>query len=100
MKLLWRVFLAVLVLCVLAEIVVTLHPSFDIESLFGFHAWFGFLACVAMIGVAKGLSSAAEAARHLLRTSAMTEVVLHPGLVLIVGALAIPWLRGHWRVGP
>ena len=29
---------------------------FDLESLFGFHAWFGFLACVAMIGVAKGLS--------------------------------------------
>ena len=29
---------------------------FDIESLFGFHAWFGFLACVAMIGVAKALS--------------------------------------------
>ena len=55
-KLLWRVFLTVLVLCVLAEIVVTLHPSFDLESLFGFHAWFGFLACVAMIGAAKGLS--------------------------------------------
>ena len=27
----------------------------------------------------------------------MTEVVLHPGLVLIVGALAMPWLRGRWR---
>jgi len=55
-KLLWRVFLAVLVLCVLAEVVVSLHPSFGIESLFGFYAWFGLLACVAMIGVAKGLS--------------------------------------------
>ena len=42
MKLLWRVFLAVLVLCVLAELFVTLHPDFGIESLFGFHAWFGF----------------------------------------------------------
>ena len=29
---------------------------FDLESLFGFHAWFGFLACVAMIVAAKGLS--------------------------------------------
>ena len=27
----------------------------------------------------------------------MTEVVLHPGIALIVGAMAIPWLRGHWR---
>jgi hypothetical protein len=55
-KLLWRLFLALLVLCLLAELAVGLHPSFGIESLFGFHAWFGFLACVAMIGVAKGLS--------------------------------------------
>jgi uncharacterized membrane protein YcjF (UPF0283 family) len=55
-RLLWRLFLAVLVLCLLVEIAVTLHPVFGIESLFGFHAWFGFLACVAMIGVAKGLS--------------------------------------------
>ncbi len=27
----------------------------------------------------------------------MTDSVLHPGLVLIVGALALPWLRGHLR---
>jgi len=55
-KRLWRVFLVLLVVCVLVEIGVTLHPSFDLESLFAFHAWFGFLACIAMIGVAKGLS--------------------------------------------
>ncbi|MGZ8254705.1 MAG: hypothetical protein ACXWVT_07630 [Burkholderiaceae bacterium] len=55
-RLLWRLFLALLVLSVLAELVVSLHPSFAIESLFGFYSWFGFLACVAMIGVAKGLS--------------------------------------------
>ncbi|MGZ8254704.1 MAG: Na(+)/H(+) antiporter subunit D [Burkholderiaceae bacterium] len=27
----------------------------------------------------------------------MTELVVHPGLVLIGGALVVPWLRGRWR---
>ncbi len=53
---LWRGFLVVLALTVLAELVVHLHPHFGIESVFGFHAWFGFGACVAMIGVAKALA--------------------------------------------
>jgi hypothetical protein len=55
-KLLWRLFLAVLVACVLAGLVVTLHPEFGIESLFGFYAWFGFASSVAMALVAKGLA--------------------------------------------
>jgi hypothetical protein len=46
----------VLVLTVLAELLVHLHPHFEIESVFGFHAWFGFMACAAMIVVAKGLA--------------------------------------------
>lgn len=53
---LWRGFLAVLVLLVLAGWVVPLHPHFEIESVFGFNAWFGFAACAAMIGVAKALA--------------------------------------------
>lgn len=55
-KLLWRGFLAMLALMVLLEAVVHLHPHFGIEGLFGFNAWFGFLACAAMIVVAKGLA--------------------------------------------
>jgi len=55
-KRLWRGFLAVLALMVLAELVVHLHPHFEVESVFGFHAWFGFAACAAMIVVAKGLA--------------------------------------------
>jgi hypothetical protein len=55
-KWLWRAFLAVLALTVLAELAVTLHPHFEIESVFGFSAWFGFVACAAMIVVAKGLA--------------------------------------------
>jgi hypothetical protein len=55
-KRLWRAFLAVLALLVLAELAVHLHPHFEIESIFGFSAWFGFAACVAMIVAAKGLA--------------------------------------------
>lgn len=55
-KLLWRGFLVVLALTVLAGLVVPLHPHFAIEAWFGFSAWFGFLACAAMIVVAKGLA--------------------------------------------
>ena len=53
---LWRGFLVVLALTVLAELLVHLHPYFGIESVFGFYAWFGFLACAAMIVVAKALA--------------------------------------------
>jgi hypothetical protein len=55
-KILWRAFLAVLALTVVAELLVRLHPHFEIESVFGFSAWFGFAACAAMIFVAKGLA--------------------------------------------
>jgi len=55
-KLLWRGFLVVLVLTVLAEFLVPMHPHFAIESIFGFNAWYGFLVCALMIGVAKGLA--------------------------------------------
>lgn len=53
---LWRGFLVVLALTVMAEFVVHLHPHFGVDGLFGFHAIFGFLACAAMIGVAKVLA--------------------------------------------
>ena len=51
----WRGFLVVLALTVLAEALIQLHPHFALESLFGFHAWFGLLSCAAMILVAKAL---------------------------------------------
>jgi hypothetical protein len=54
-RLLWRLFLVVLALTVLVELLVELHPHFEVEGLFGFHAWFGLLACAAMIFGAKAL---------------------------------------------
>lgn len=52
---LWRAYLGVLVVTVLAEFVVPPDAHFAIEALPGFNAWFGFLACAAMIVVAKVL---------------------------------------------
>jgi hypothetical protein len=52
-KRLWRGFLAVLVLSVLAELFVHVHGHFAVDALFGFNAGFGFLACAAMVVVAK-----------------------------------------------
>lgn len=54
-RLLWRLFLAVLALTVLAETAIQLHPRFAIEGVFAFHAWFGLLSCAGMILVARCL---------------------------------------------
>jgi hypothetical protein len=55
-RLLWRGFIVVLVLTVLAQLLVDLHPHFEIEAVFGFNAWFGFGVCAAMILFAKALA--------------------------------------------
>lgn len=44
---------AALALVVLAELVVERHPYFEVDRLFGFYAWFGLGACVAMVLVAR-----------------------------------------------
>lgn len=54
-KRLWRGFLALLALTVLAELFITRHPHFEVESLPAFHAAYGFLACAAMIIAAKAI---------------------------------------------
>ncbi len=55
-KRLWRGFLVVLLLTVLAQLVVHPHPHFEIESVFAFSAWYGFAVCAAMIVLAKALA--------------------------------------------
>lgn len=52
-KKLWIGTIIVLALTVIAEFFVELHPHFKVESIFGFHALYGFLACVAMVVFAK-----------------------------------------------
>ncbi|MDH3319529.1 MAG: hypothetical protein OEO84_07530 [Betaproteobacteria bacterium] len=55
-RLLWRVFIGVLALTVVAEFLVAHHPHFRFEEIIGFGAWYGFLACAGMIVFAKGLA--------------------------------------------
>jgi hypothetical protein len=50
---LWLIFGGVLALTVLAEIFVAHDAHFGIDGTFSFHAWYGFLACAALIGAAK-----------------------------------------------
>jgi hypothetical protein len=52
---LWRLFLAVLALSVAAELFIQTHPHFAVERLFAFNALYGFLACAALILLAKGI---------------------------------------------
>ena len=54
-KLLWCVFAAVLAVTVLAQVVIGVKSYFGVDGWFAFGAVFGFLSCVAMVLVAKGL---------------------------------------------
>ncbi len=50
---LWIAFWIVLAAVVLAEPLVHRHALFGIEGIFGFHAWYGFAACVALVLLAR-----------------------------------------------
>ena len=54
---LWVVFAVILAATVLADLFVEHHPYFGLDGTFGFGAWFGFLACVALIVFAKALGA-------------------------------------------
>jgi hypothetical protein len=54
-RLLWIVFGVILAALVLADLVVHHHPLFGLDATFGFGAWYGFLACVVLVLLAKGL---------------------------------------------
>ena len=54
-KLLWRVFAAVLALLVLAQAVIYVKGYFGVDGWFGFAAAYGFLSCLAMVLFAKAL---------------------------------------------
>ena len=50
---LWISFIGVLISTVLAEFVWPIHGHFEIESLTGFNALYGFATCAAMVAFAK-----------------------------------------------
>ena len=52
---LWIGFALLLAATVLLQLVVKIKGYFGVDTWFGFGAVFGFLACVAMVVVAKGL---------------------------------------------
>jgi len=52
---LWWVFGVILALMVVAQFFIPIEGKYALESTFGFAAWFGFFACVAMVLVAKAL---------------------------------------------
>ena len=54
-RMLWFVGIGVLAVTVLCDLVVEHHPHFGIDGTFGFAAWFGFLSCVILVAIAKGL---------------------------------------------
>ena len=54
-RLLWRIFWAVLALTVAAQVFIKVKGYFGVDGWFGFGAAYGFLACVAMVLVAKAL---------------------------------------------
>ena len=54
-RLMWRVFWAVLALTVVLQVFIKVKGYFGVDGWIGFGAAFGFLSCVAMVVVAKGL---------------------------------------------
>lgn len=54
-RLLWRIFWAVLALTVILQAGIKVKGYFGVDGWFGFGAWFGFLSCLLMVLFAKGL---------------------------------------------
>ena len=54
-RLLWRIFWAVLAITVALQLVFKVKGYFGVDGWFGFGAAYGFIACVAMVLVAKAL---------------------------------------------
>ena len=52
-RLLWLGFAAVLALTVAAQCLLPVHGYFALDGRFAFFAWYGFLACVGMVLIAR-----------------------------------------------
>lgn len=56
-KLLWRIFIAILVATVLADFFIEHHGYFGIDGTFGFGAWYGFASCIILVFFSKALGA-------------------------------------------
>ncbi len=56
-RMLWYVFITILVLLVLSDFVVHHHAHFGIDGTFGFYAWYGFVSCVILVVGSKALGA-------------------------------------------
>ena len=54
-RLLWWIFSAILALTVVAQFFIKVKGHFAVETWLGFGAVFGFLCCVLMVVIAKGM---------------------------------------------
>jgi hypothetical protein len=52
-RMLWVAGGVILALTVVAEAFIETHPRFALSGVFGFNAWYGLSACVAMILISK-----------------------------------------------
>ncbi len=52
-RLLWLLFIVVLVITVVIGLIVESHGHFHLDGSFAFYAWYGFATCIIMIVVAK-----------------------------------------------
>ena len=63
-RLLWQIFAGILALTVLAQVGVKIKGYVGVDSWFGFGAFFGFAACVAMVLFAKLLGLVLKRDEH------------------------------------
>lgn len=54
-RLLWKILIVVLTLTVLAQLYIYVKGYFTVDGWFGFGAAYGFISCLIMVLVAKGL---------------------------------------------
>lgn len=54
-RLLWRIFVGILIITLLAQLVFDVKGYFGADGWFGFGALFGFGACLVLVILAKGL---------------------------------------------
>jgi len=70
---LWRIFIAVLALTVLAQFVLPVKGYVGVDGWFGFGAIYGFLACLGMVLVAKALGFVLKREEHYYQDRASDD---------------------------